>query len=321
MKKSLLLILLCLNIISAVAQTNYLADTAFTTDVGYNGDAASCIYTGGGWDGFPITNTQGLSVADFITVPSGATWTFDTVVIYAYEIGSSDISPFTAGYLQIYADGPPGLGGVSIWGDTITNVLISTGFANIYRVGSQDLTSNQRPIMYLKLHLSPAPHLSAGTYWLHWSAKPSDNGPVYSPPKVLPGRINPSGQNGRQDSTGSWTTINDNGRNDGFDKMVIGSAAVTAVPELSNKPTASLNQNVPNPFNSTTNISFSIKQAGYVRLCVFDITGQLVSALVNQYMEAGNHQVIFDAKSLSQGIYIYQLNSDNCIKSMSMMLN
>ncbi|MGN8225840.1 T9SS type A sorting domain-containing protein [Gracilimonas sp. BCB1] len=72
----------------------------------------------------------------------------------------------------------------------------------------------------------------------------------------------------------------------------------------------SLEQNYPNPFNPTTNIEYTINQAGPVTLKVYDMTGREVATLVNARMSAGEHVVSFDASNLSSGVYIYSLQAN-----------
>jgi hypothetical protein len=75
-----------------------------------------------------------------------------------------------------------------------------------------------------------------------------------------------------------------------------------------------LYQSYPNPFNPSTKIAYKLKERGYVKLYVYDIKGELVSSLVNQFQETGYYEVEFDAVSgglrtvLASGIYIYQVH-------------
>jgi len=88
--------------------------------------------------------------------------------------------------------------------------------------------------------------------------------------------------------------------------------------EIVNPATFILKQNYPNPFNSETRIKFSVPKQGYVSLKVYDILGRLVKILMDNEIEAGWHQVFFNAENLSGGVYFYtlQTNGSNETKKM-----
>jgi hypothetical protein len=71
-----------------------------------------------------------------------------------------------------------------------------------------------------------------------------------------------------------------------------------------------LDQNYPNPFNPTTNINYSLQNAGHVTLKIYDMTGREIATLVNGRMNAGAHTVTFNASNLSSGVYIYALEAN-----------
>mgnify|MGYP001428797378 CR=1 FL=1 len=81
-----------------------------------------------------------------------------------------------------------------------------------------------------------------------------------------------------------------------------------------------LMQNYPNPFNPSTSISFSIPQAGLVKLSVYDILGNEIEILVDDYLGAGNYTTSFNAKSLASGVYIYRIQTENFVKAKQMLL-
>lgn len=81
-----------------------------------------------------------------------------------------------------------------------------------------------------------------------------------------------------------------------------------------------LSQNYPNPFNPGTVIAYSLPEAGYVTLKVFNALGQEVSTLVNGIVEAGNHNVEFNAVGMSSGIYYYRLDAGGLTLMKKMML-
>jgi L-ascorbate metabolism protein UlaG (beta-lactamase superfamily) len=70
-----------------------------------------------------------------------------------------------------------------------------------------------------------------------------------------------------------------------------------------------LYQNYPNPFNPTTEISYQLPANSHVILKVFDTLGGEVATLVNEYKSAGKHEVKFNGKNLTGGVYLYQLKS------------
>lgn len=68
-----------------------------------------------------------------------------------------------------------------------------------------------------------------------------------------------------------------------------------------------LYQNYPNPFNPVTNIKYELKENSFVELKIFDVLGNELATLVNQYMPAGSHTINFNASGLPSGIYIYKI--------------
>lgn len=87
----------------------------------------------------------------------------------------------------------------------------------------------------------------------------------------------------------------------------------------------SLEQNYPNPFNPTTKIEFSLPVASRVELKIYDLLGREISILANDFYQAGNYKMDFNASKLSSGMYIYRIiangeNNQTFIKSMKMIL-
>ena len=82
-----------------------------------------------------------------------------------------------------------------------------------------------------------------------------------------------------------------------------------------------LYQNYPNPFNPTTTISFKVKNPKVVKLKIYNIEGKEISILVNEKLNSGEYQYLFDAASLSSGVYFYSLIIDEkIIDTKKMML-
>lgn len=87
----------------------------------------------------------------------------------------------------------------------------------------------------------------------------------------------------------------------------------------------SLSQNYPNPFNSSTQILFAIPKSGHVVLEIYNVLGQRVKSLVNEYLPAGNKSVAWDGKddngvSLPSGTYLYRLRTGNHTKVEKMTI-
>ena len=88
---------------------------------------------------------------------------------------------------------------------------------------------------------------------------------------------------------------------------------------------AMLHQNVPNPFNPTTTVTFSLPGAGHVRVDVFDALGRHIVTLIDEVKEAGTHSAIWDGKdsngiAVSTGIYFCRLEADASTETLKMVL-
>lgn len=70
-----------------------------------------------------------------------------------------------------------------------------------------------------------------------------------------------------------------------------------------------LRQNYPNPFNNNTSICYSLPKSCNIKLQIYNIKGQLVETLINEYKPAGYHTVEWDANDMSSGIYFYKLST------------
>jgi Secretion system C-terminal sorting domain len=82
-----------------------------------------------------------------------------------------------------------------------------------------------------------------------------------------------------------------------------------------------LHPNHPNPFNpSTVVINYSVKEAGLVKLRVYDILGSEIAELVYETQESGNHSVEFNASDIPSGVYIYTLQVNGYSDSKKMLL-
>jgi hypothetical protein len=112
-------------------------------------------------------------------------------------------------------------------------------------------------------------------------------------------------------------------RSDYSDEVTL---VVTDVETLEGLPTEfALKQNYPNPFNPTTEIGFAVPKATHVRLSVYTISGELVTTLVDDMMQAGRYRVTWDGQTIngtpvSSGLYLYRINAGDFVQTMKMVL-
>jgi hypothetical protein len=97
-----------------------------------------------------------------------------------------------------------------------------------------------------------------------------------------------------------------------------------AAPDMvENETTAgqfSLSQNYPNPFSSSTTISFIAEESGLYTIKVFNLLGQQAAVLFDQAASPGSYKVDFNVNGLKPGIYIYTLQNKFSVLTKKMML-
>ncbi|BDQ02327.1 T9SS type A sorting domain-containing protein [Ignavibacterium sp.] len=102
------------------------------------------------------------------------------------------------------------------------------------------------------------------------------------------------------------------------------SEIVTSVESSDEIPTDfNLKQNYPNPFNPSTKISWQSPVGGHQTLKVYDVLGNEVATLVDEYRNAGSYEVEFNVGktfSLSSGVYFYKLQVGEYIQTKKMIL-
>ncbi len=78
--------------------------------------------------------------------------------------------------------------------------------------------------------------------------------------------------------------------------------------------------NYPNPFNPVTKISYELTAPGNAIVKIYDMTGRIVKELVNEFQNAGRHELTFDGSSLSSGLYFCRIDAGNYSETMRMTL-
>ena len=107
---------------------------------------------------------------------------------------------------------------------------------------------------------------------------------------------------------------------DQYSSIVLYNNDGTAVDTPTSPVDFALSQNVPNPFNPTTEISYTLTNAGQVSLKIFNLAGEQVSTLVDGPKGAGRHTVSFDGSQLSSGVYFYTLEAAGRTETRKMLL-
>ena len=100
---------------------------------------------------------------------------------------------------------------------------------------------------------------------------------------------------------------------------------LSAVPGADTVVLALLHQNVPNPFNPSTTISYELQQDGPVQLEVYDVAGRLVSLLVQQVQAEGSYEMVWHGRDVEgrmapTGIYFYRLTAGGESQTRRMLL-
>ncbi len=85
-----------------------------------------------------------------------------------------------------------------------------------------------------------------------------------------------------------------------------------------------LEQNYPNPFNPSTTITYQLPKAEKVRIIIYDLSGRLVRALVNEFQDAGRHLTRWDGRNqagqvVASGLYVYQIRAGEFVQSHKML--
>jgi Secretion system C-terminal sorting domain len=76
----------------------------------------------------------------------------------------------------------------------------------------------------------------------------------------------------------------------------------------------------PNPYNPVTTIEFDLPKQGRAKIDIYNVRGQLIQTILEDYFKAGHYEIIFNANALSSGIYIYKLTASDYVSVEKMTL-
>jgi hypothetical protein len=82
----------------------------------------------------------------------------------------------------------------------------------------------------------------------------------------------------------------------------------------------SLSNNWPNPFNNSTQISYTLEKASNVTLKVYDMLGRKVATLAQGRNSPGEHSVTWNADRVSSGVYFYRIVAGGFVQTKRMIL-
>lgn len=167
-----------------------------------------------------IGATTNNRCADEFIVPTGQTWTINSVLVFGYQTGSTAL-PFIGGNLRIWNGRPGDAGSTIVFGDATTNRMGTPVDTTYYRIGNTlggaggvtpSTTGTTRKIWQIPLNVSPGLALTAGTYWVDFQLDGGASG-NFSPLTTIPGARNLLSWNARQfiGTTALWQDLIDIG--------------------------------------------------------------------------------------------------------------
>ena len=292
---------------------------------GSGGANASTLHDGFTTYGAGHAFTAGYRVAEDIIVPAGQTWNIDSLVFYAYQTNSGNTSTITAVNVRIW-NGTPGGTSTLVYGDSTTNVMVSTEWAGAYRTGDFSSTTCApatcvaRPIMRNTTIIGTT--LTAGTYWIDWQTDGSLASGPWAPPVNLGAGITTTGNAKQYNNDPAspnytlWVDLTDGGTltPQGLPMLVVGSV-LTGVNEINDSRNVSV---YPNPISTKATVSISGTMDEKFTFIVYDMIGNKVREYNN--LSAGSFS--FDRTGIQNGVYLFEVRgNDNSVKSGKMVLN
>ena len=82
----------------------------------------------------------------------------------------------------------------------------------------------------------------------------------------------------------------------------------------------SLSQNYPNPFNPTTKIRWQSPVSSHQKLKIYDVLGNEIATLVDEFREAGKYEIEFDGSNFSSGVYFYKMSAGDFFETKKFII-
>ena len=80
-----------------------------------------------------------------------------------------------------------------------------------------------------------------------------------------------------------------------------------------------IKQNYPNPFNPSTTIDYSLPYSDIVKINVYDINGNIVDEIINEYKNIGNHSITWAPTNISSGLYFINISQNEFSEKLKLM--
>jgi len=76
----------------------------------------------------------------------------------------------------------------------------------------------------------------------------------------------------------------------------------------------------PNPFNPSITINYQLSTINYVNASIYNTQGVLVDQLINGFVEAGHHELTWNASGMPSGVYIVKMQASEFVNSQKIVL-
>ncbi len=110
--------------------------------------------------------------------------------------------------------------------------------------------------------------------------------------------------------------------NESYNRIMMKKSLLTGIKNIAENiiPQGFEITNFPNPFNSSTQINVKIAKAGFVSVKIYNIIGEEISEIINEFMEPGIHKLSFNGNELSSGVYLLIMRTEENLLLHKMVL-
>jgi len=285
---------------------------------GYGGADASVRHSqtlGEQYMGYGHHVANGSRVADDFEATES--WIVQAIDFYAYQVGAGAYNPtITAVNVRLWDGSPMDPLSTVVYGDTLTNLMVSTVWDSLYRTDETDIPTATNRAVYRNRCLVPDWTLAPGVYWVDWQSDGTLESGPFVPPISIAGQTHPPGANAVCYDGGGWSPAVDPGSQtpDGFKFVIRGVVSDTTlsvagpVPEL---PCGRLAVR-PDRVRPAATITYSLARGEPVSLRLYDVAGRLVRVLLDRPMGAGTWSLAWNGRDgagrpVPAGVYLLEL--------------